>query len=128
MWGNHYYKVGQLYYNVGQTLLQSRVASLYYKVDEELLQSGAGITKWGKHYYKVGQLRVITKWVKNCYKVEQIIHYKVGQSLLQSRTVHLRNNRTNGSYYIRCICLDRIRWLFRILQEAYHIFLWRQKT
>ena len=33
-----------------------------------LLQSGTGITNWGKSYHKV----------------QQVVHYKVGQSLLQS--------------------------------------------
>ena len=38
----YYCQLGQIYYKVGQVLLQSRGALCYNKVKQELLQSGAG--------------------------------------------------------------------------------------
>ena len=38
-WGKSYYKVGQ---------------EIYYEVGQSLLQSGAGITKWGKYIARWG--------------------------------------------------------------------------
>ena len=75
-----YYKDRQLYYKVGQLLLQSRAAKCYQKFEQEPLQRGAGnlfqsmadVTKWGNF---------ITKWssyskVGNYYKVWQYKAYK----------------------------------------------------
>ena len=61
-----------IYYIVRQSQLQT---------DADISKCGNFITKWNKNYYKVGQLHVIDK---SCYKVQQVIYYKVGQSLLQS--------------------------------------------
>ena len=55
-WGK-YYKVRQLYYKMGQPLLQTRAISRYYRIGEDLLKSGesflqseAGITNWSNYY------------------------------------------------------------------------------
>ena len=43
-----YCKVRQLYYKVGQTLLQSSADLLYYEVGQELMQKGTGNLLWSE--------------------------------------------------------------------------------
>ena len=50
------------------------------------LKSGVATTKWGKHSYKKRLLHFNTKMGKSYDRVGQVIHYKVGQLLLQSGT------------------------------------------
>ena len=66
------------------TTCAKHVELICYKLRQSLLQTGERITKcWqfyykvGKYNFKLGQLHIITR------RVEQLIHYKVGQSLLQ---------------------------------------------
>ena len=44
----------QIYFKLGQVLLQNGLAVLYYKVGQVVLRGKAGITKWGNFYYKMG--------------------------------------------------------------------------
>ena len=80
-WGKHNYKAGHLRITtMGQEILKSGAVNPLQNDAIIIIQNGMYYrkgrltTKWNR-YYKLG---------KSFHEVQQVIHYKVGQSLLES--------------------------------------------
>ena len=80
-WGKHNYKVGQLrIITKEQKVLKSRAV-------DPLQNEVIIITQMGRYYRKGCFTTKLTRYCKlgkSFHKVQQVIHYKVGQSLLQN--------------------------------------------